>query len=238
MACPKCGEPFVIRVDDDDTAETPKLPGRRRRPNRSPVGQRKVPKEPEEALGFGFASLFSTLIWLNAHVAVVWCIVDNVIDFGWLVMHFNEVLQQSGLGRLAARRIGRPVLVAISAGMIWYQSVLPRDTGTRALAVVFGGGYLFLFGGVAFVIGMMATSLYERPVYAIQWSVVYLGVSLLAFAVWGFGPETPVQRAERLMSNGHFDKALAIVRTELEKDEDNIAAIRLEKTLRDVVRVG
>ena len=53
----------------------------------------------------------------------------------------------------------------------------------------------------------------------------------------GFGPETPVQYAERLLANGRFHDALIVVQKELEDDPDNIAAIKLEKTLRDLVRI-
>ena len=244
VACPKCGEPFVVRIPDDESeratkrsrTRSPKLPPKTRKRNPSPVGRRK-PKEPPVEAGFSVGGLFSLIVWINAHIAVAWCVVDNAIDFVWLVTHFNEVLQQAGLGRFAVRRMGRPLLIIITAGMIWFQSVLPRDIRTRPAAFLFGGGYLVLFGGVAFLIGLIASSVYERPVYAIQWSVVYLGFSLLLFAVWGFGPEAPMQYAERLMTNGRFHEAPVVVQKELEKDEDNIPAIKLEKTLRDMMRM-
>jgi hypothetical protein len=39
------------------------------------------------------------------------------------------------------------------------------------------------------------------------------------------------------LANGRFHEALIVVQKELEDDPDNIAAIKLQKTLRDLVRI-
>jgi hypothetical protein len=179
---------------------------------------------------------FSALVWINAHIAVGVCLVDNAIDFLWLLTHWNEVYQQAGLGRFAVRQLGRPLLVIITAGIIWFHGVLFRDIMARGTVVVFGCGYLFLFGLVAFAIGAMAEGLYERPIYAIQWSVIYLGASLLAYAAWGYGPETTLQRAERLTSQGRISEAFTAVEQAMREDPDDQDALELYRSLREMLR--
>jgi hypothetical protein len=182
--------------------------------------------------------VLSVLIWINAHIAVAVCIVDNAIDFVWLLAHWNEVYQQSGLGRIAVRQLGRPLFVIFTAGLIWFQGVLFRDIMARGAVVVFGGAYLLLFGAVAFVVGMLARSIYDRPVYAIQWSVIYLGASLLAYAAWGYAPETSLQRAERLTSQGRYSEALTAVEKAMQEDPDDREALELHRSLREMIRYG
>jgi hypothetical protein len=183
-------------------------------------------------------SVLSVLIWINAHIAVAVCIVDNAIDFVWLLAHWNEVYQQSGLGRIAVRQLGRPLFVIFTAGLIWFQGVLFRDIMARGAVVVFGGAYLLLFGAVAFVVGMLAKSIYDRPIYAIQWSVIYLGASLLAYAAWGYAPETSLQRAERLTSQGRYSEALTAVEKAMREDPDDREALELHRSLREMIRYG
>ena len=79
-------------------------------------------------------------------------------------------------------------------------------------------------------------SVYDRPIYAVYWGVVYLGFSLLAFASWGFPPETTLQRAERLTSNGRYADALTVVNQALEERPGDQDAYELQQTLRDLMR--
>jgi hypothetical protein len=255
VTCPKCRQPFVVRAMSDQGAaeptpepdvseaasETPQLPPivrtRKRKAGSSiKKGKRKAPAPPEKRFPVG--ALFSAAVWWNAHLAVAVCVIDNAIDFLWILAHWNEVYEQAGLGRFAVRRLGRPLFIIASAVFVWFHTVLPRDIGSRAAAAVFGGGYLFLFGLVAWLIGLLAQSVYERPVYAIQWSVVYLGASLVAYSLWGFGPETALRRAERLMAAGRFEEALTAVNHALEEAPDDEDAYELERTLRDMLRWG
>lgn len=237
--CPKCAEPFTVRpLTQKPVPQSPALPPKvlqkkKKKPRETPADDDNTNREPGK-----LKRIFSVLVWLNAHLAVGVCIIDNFIDFGWVLTHWNEVYEQSVIGRIATRRLGRPVLVMVTAGIVWFQGVLPRDIAARGTVVLFGGGYLFLFGLVALIIGVAAESIYKKPIYAIQWSVIYLGVSLLAFAVWGFGPETTLQRAERMMANGRFEEAMQAVDLALTEDPDDDDALQLERALRDMMRYG
>jgi hypothetical protein len=139
---------------------------------------------------------------------------------------------------VAVRQLGRPLIVIVTAAIIWWQGVLFRERSARYAVMLFGGGYLLLFGLVAFIIGLVANSIYERPIYAVQWSVVYYGVSLLAFAMWGYGPETTLQRAERLTSEGNYSDALTAANLALQEDPDDRDALELQRAIRDMMRFG
>ncbi len=253
--CPRCRQPFVVQprpgdsergdadsqvTDDYALAEEVKPP-----PMMVKRGQRVSPAKRQAALEretaqerrFFWVRLVSVLVWLNANVAAAVCIIDSIIDFVWLLAHWEEVRRAAPLGRTAVRQLGRPVLVVVTAAIIWWQGVLFRDRSDRNSVIVFGGGYLLLFGLVAFVIGLIANSVYERPIYAVQWSVVYYGASLLAFAAWGYGPETTLQRAERLTSEGRYSDALTAANLALQEDPDDRDALELQRAIRDMMRV-
>ena len=257
VPCPRCKAPFVVRavkdqptgddaVDelgplDDAAADAefkaaapPPVVGRGKKAarRRAKSGERVETRRGRSPV----LSVLSVLIWINAHIAVAVCIVDNAIDFVWLLAHWNEVYQQSGLGRIAVRQLGRPLFVIFTAGLIWFQGVLFRDIMARGAVVLFGGAYLLLFGAVALVVGMLAKSIYDRPIYAIQWSVIYLGASLLAYAAWGYAPETSLQRAERLTSQGRYSEALTAVEKAMQEDPDDREALELHRSLREMIR--
>lgn len=258
VTCPKCRHRFAIPgpqepatdVMDDSDSESGAtdelselmdldLSDRRRtgsalRKKRPRTTRRPAP--PPEAEPSPGRAIFSLVVWFNANAAVAICIVDSLFDLGWMLTHFGELYQQVGLGRLAVRQLARPLIVILTAGAIWFQAVLPRDIGMRGAVGVFGAGYLLLFGAVAYLVGWLAQSIYERPVYAIQWSVIYLGVSLLAFVIWGYAPETPLERAERLTASGSYSDALTAVNEVLEQDPTNEEALELERSLRDMIR--
>jgi hypothetical protein len=139
---------------------------------------------------------------------------------------------------VAVRQLGRPLIVIITAAIIWWQGVLFRERSARYAVMLFGGGYLLLFGPMAFIVGLVANTMYERPIYAVQWSVVYYGLSLLAFAMWGYGPETTLQRAERLTSEGNYSDALTAANQALQEDPDDRDALELQRAIRDMMRFG
>lgn len=262
VPCPKCRKPFVVKSDhaakksepaagdefdpladdfsDEDYGATAPPPVMVNRVSRRERRRRAAAAEREEAQQKSMAVLgcLSTIVWVNANIAVAVCVIDSAIDFLWLLTHFGEVYEQVGVGRIVVRQLGRPLLVIITALIVWYEGVLWRDISVRGAVIVFGAAYLLLFGVVAFIIGMLAQSIYERPVYAIQWSVIYLGVSLLIFAFLGYGPETRLQRAERLTSEGRYSDALTAVQQSLQEDPDDRDAVDLERTLRDMIRHG
>ncbi len=262
VPCPKCKTPFVVRtikdqptgtdavdefgsLDEDGAsgeelkaAAPPPVVGRSKSKSARRRARAESEREQTRRARSPFLSVLSVLIWINAHIAVAVCIVDNAIDFVWLLAHWNEVYQQSGLGRIAVRQLGRPLFVIFTAGLIWFQGVLFRDIMARGAVVLFGGAYLLLFGAVAFVVGMLAKSIYDRPIYAIQWSVIYLGASLLAYAAWGYAPETSLQRAERLTSQGRYREALTAVEKAMQEDPDDREALELHRSLREMIRYG
>ena len=265
VPCPKCRHTFVVKTmradrakevepadesgppaDDDFPVEEfgatgpPPVVQNRNRVSRKERRRREVAAEraEEQRKKSVVVGCFSVLVWINANIAVAVCVLDSAFDLLWMLMHFNEVYDRAIIGRFAVRQIGRPVLVIITALIVWWQGVLWREISLRGAVVVFGGAYLFLFGAVAFVIGVMAQSIYERPIYAIQWSVIYLGVSLLLFAFLGYGPETTLQRAERLTSEGRYSDALTVVQKALQEDPDDRDAVDLERSLRDMIRYG
>lgn len=252
--CPQCKQPFVVRLreepgaagtGDDEPPDEYALPDDIKAP---PVmtrrGQRVSPAKRQAALEREakqerrrfWVGILSALIWINANVAAAVCIIDSIIDFFWLLAHWEEVRRAAPTGRAAVRQLGRPLLVIITAAIIWWQGVLFRDRSARMSVLVFGGGYLLLFGLVALVIGLIVSSVYDRPVDAVQWSVVYFGASLLAFAAWGYGPESTLQRAERLTSEGRYSEALTAANLALQEDPDDRDALELQRAIRDMMR--
>jgi hypothetical protein len=67
---------------------------------------------------------------------------------------------------------------------------------------------------------------------------VYYGASLLVFAAWGYGPETTLQRAERLTSEGRYSEALTAANQALQEDPDDRDALELQRAIRDMMRFG
>jgi hypothetical protein len=252
-SCPQCRKAFVVRVkgEDDASAEhksngptddgqefkPPPVMVRSRRPSPAKL-QAAREREAAQQRRFFWVRLAALLIWLNANVAAAACILDGVFDFIWMLLHWDEVRAAAPMGRIAIRQLGRPLIVIITAAIIWWQGVLFRDRSARYAVMVFGGGYLLLFGIVAFIVGLVANSIYERPIYAVQWSVVYYGASLLLFAMWGYGPETTLQRAERLTSEGRYSDALTAANQALQEDPDDRDALELQRAIRDMMRYG
>ena len=262
VPCPKCGQPFVVRPverpagsgappDAVEPIEDLNLAGEdfgAGKPppvvsKRAPKGSRRKSKarrerEEKQAQRFGLLRFVALFVCLNAHLAVAVCVIDSAIDFLQLIANWDEVYRSAGLGRFAVRQVGRPLFVIVTALIVWFQGVLSRDRFMSRSVMVFGVAYLFFFGLIAFIIGATAESIYERPIYAIQWSVIYMGVSLLAFSLWGYGPETTLQRAERLTSEGRYSEALTAVAAALREDPDDRDAYELERSLRDMLRFG
>lgn len=253
--CPQCRKPFVVRVKSsdnasdgegqtdwpaDDDAEEFKPPPVMVRSRRPSPASLQAAREREVAQGrrFFWIRLAAVLIWINANLAAAACILDSIFDFIWMLAHWDEVRAAAPIGRVAIRQLGRPLIVIVTAAIIWWQGVLFRDRSARHAVMLFGGGYLLLFGLVAFIVGLVANSIYERPIYAVQWSVVYYGASLLAFAMWGYGPETTLQRAERLTSEGRYSDALTAANQALQEDPDDRDALELQRAIRDMMRFG
>lgn len=260
VPCPRCHQSFVVRpikpagtrasatddapadgpADDEFGAAAPPVVRNRNRVSRKQRRRREAAAERarERQKSMAIVGCFSMLVWINAHLAVAACIIDSGVYFVWMLLHFRELYEQTGVGRVVVRQVGQPLIVIITALIVWYQGVLWRDRSTRGAVIVFGAGYVFLFGLVALVVELLTQSVYQRSVYEIQWSAVYLGISLLAFAFWGYGPETTLQRAERLTSEGRYHDALAAVQKALQEDPDDRDAVDLERTLRDMIRFG
>lgn len=260
VACPKCAKPFVVSATSASRSAATKSKsasdpagevdfadldlGEAALPAAAPAAVRgKVKKPREEAAPTDevvqpslVLRILSALVWVNAHLAVAAAVLDSAWDLFWMLTHWSEFRDQMVIGRFATRQIGRVAIVIISALYIWWEAVLPRDIGERRAVTVLGGAYLLLFGAFAFVVGLIAQSVYERPIYAVQWSVVYLGASLLAFAKWGYAPETTLQRAERLTSEGRYSEALTEVTLALQRDPGNQDAYDLQRALRDMMR--
>lgn len=259
VPCPKCGQSFVVSLEEK-TAPTPspapdvddefdfgnlKIRETTRSGAPAPVrGKIKKPKpepdtpEEDDEQPSRMGKVFRALICINAHLAIWAVVFETLWELIWIGTHWAEFRLQSVSGRVGRALILKPFLVIGSALYVWWETVLPRDIGSRHLASLLGGAYIFLFGVVGGAIVLMASSMYDRPLYAINWGVIYLGCSLLAFVRWGYPPETPLQLAERLTSEGRYSDALTIVNIALQKDPDDQEAYELYRALRDLMRHG
>ena len=256
-ACPRCRQTIVVPgppaaaaapgdPSDDPEVLAPRIAARRdaalppvvvKRSYRTPRPSRAArEQESAQTRRFTWLRILASLLWLNAHVAAVVCIVDSALDFAWMLRHWDEVRRAAPIGRVAIRQLGRPLIIIISAAIVWWEGILPRDRQARGTVLIFGGGYLLLFGMIALIIGFIASTIYERPIDAVQWSAVYFGLSLLAFGLWGYGPETTLQRAERLTSAGRYSEALTAANLALQEDPDDREALELQRAIRDMLR--
>ncbi|MEW4527033.1 hypothetical protein [Maioricimonas sp. JC845] len=246
--CPKCGKTFVVKpvgqtpaaTDDDDDFldgldELTSEPVREKPPIVT-GGRRKKPTKtaatPEPKQRSAVASFLSALLWINAHIAAAICVVDVAMDAMNVLANFDQAV----IGRIVVRQFGRLLFLAVFTLSVWYSLILPRDIGRRGAVFVAAGIYLFLFGVVGFAIGAMLTSVYERPISAIQWSAVWLGVSLVLYGLGGFPQETSRERAERLMASGRFDEALTALDEAMKETPGDDELFQMRQSIRDMMR--
>jgi len=254
LACPKCGEEFVVRPlkrtkrrpadepglysnDPTDTSSPSdtagRLPGRSRRRKRTPMDDAREKRDallrkkeeqdranqPKEAAW----ALVATILTYNAHVATLLTIGDCATEFFGLV------------GEMSFRAARGPVVIVVITLILWYQTVLSRDINQRATAAA--GGMFFII--VCGVIGAVTVNAVNRVTghdfFEVRWGAVYLGISLVLFSIWGYGRETPVEYAERMMSRGKFASATATIERVLEKDPDDLQALKIQQELRQMM---
>jgi hypothetical protein len=261
VACPKCGEPFVIEIrpaTKSVAAPRPKSPDPDEEFNfgdlelgeavhsaaPAPVHMVKkarreveVPEE-EEARPSLAGKVFRALICINAHLAIFAVVLEGLWDLFLMIAHWSEFREEMVIWRFARAQLLRPIFLIGSSLYVWWEAVLPRDRGMRHVAWLAGSAYIFLFGLVGLGITLTANSLYGRPIYAVDVGAVYLGFSLLAFVRWGYPPETILQLAERLTSEGNYADALSVVNVALQQNPDDQEAYELYRALRDLMRHG
>jgi hypothetical protein len=191
VPCPKCGQPFVITIaagakvaptprepsseaDDEfsfvdvDLGESSRAtaPAPVRGKVKKPRREAEAPEEDAQPLLIG--KVFRALICVNAHLAIALVVLENLWELFGILTHWSEFQNQMVTWRFGRAQLARPVLLIASALYVWWQAVVPRDIGMRHLVSFFGGSYLFLFGAVAFLIALMANSLYDRPIYVVD----------------------------------------------------------------------
>ncbi|QDU36154.1 hypothetical protein Mal4_04370 [Maioricimonas rarisocia] len=246
--CPKCSRTFVIALPDEATATAGEdddfLEGLdeltsepiQEKPPIVTGGRRKKPAKkttaPEPKQRSAIASFFSALLWINAHIAAAICVVDVALDAMYVLANWDQAV----IGRFAIRQFGRLIFLAIFTLAAWYSLILPRDIGRRGAVFVTGGIYLFLFGVVGFAMGAMLTSVYERPISAVQWSAVWFGLSLILYGLGGFPHETARERAERLMASGRFDEALTALEEAMKETPGDDELFQMKQSIRDMMR--
>ncbi|MFO1093504.1 MAG: MJ0042-type zinc finger domain-containing protein [Planctomycetaceae bacterium] len=260
VGCPKCTQAFVIpekgkpkstrsipnetSTSDDEfdladldlgEAVEPAIPAPvRGRPK--PSKRKAEPPEEQEERRSVAGPIFRAVICINAHLAIAAVVLESLWDLFLMIAHWSEFQDQMVTWRFARGQLLRPMFLIGSALYVWWEAVLPRDRGMRHVVWLAGSAYLFLFGIVAFAIALMANSMYDRPIYAVDSGVVYLGFSLLAFFRWGYPPETILQLAERLTSEGNYADALSVVNIALQENPDDQEAYELYRALRDLMR--
>jgi len=262
VPCPKCGQSFVVAIAAKPKA-TPSAPQKPSDPDAefsfadldlrdsgtpvaapAPVHKVKKPKrevevpEEEDSQPSLAGKLFRAAICINAHFAIAAVVIDGLWDLFLMLTHWSEFRNQMVTFRFAKWALLRPFILICSALYVWWESVLPRDRGTRHLVWLTGSIYIVLFGLVAVVNALMSNSLLGRPSYVRDFGVVYLGFSLLAFVRWGYPPETTLQLAERLTSEGNYADALTVVNVALQQNPDDQEAYELYRSLRDLLRHG
>ncbi len=164
------------------------------------------------------------VLWMNAHVAVAATLVDCIVEAIAIV--------NSGQVRL----LRGPLAVMVLAGMAWLHCVQPRDINNRESAAGFGCFFVVVCGVIGFLTVSSLNSFTGYDFFQVRWGAVYLGVSLILFSIWGYGRETPLEHAERMMANGRFGKATSIVERILESDPDNLPALKMQKELREMLK--
>lgn len=254
LRCPRCGHEFVARPvrrrrarraesDEHPLQSNPaaatasdsslQLPGRGRGRPRTPIEEARRKREvllkqqeeeararkpKETALGF-----VAMLFWINAHAAVALTLADCLIEIVALV------------GDGSVRQIRGPLMIMVLAGLTWFYTVLPRDINDRAVAAFFGLLFVILCGLVGYAVAAATNSVLGYEFFQVRWGPVYLGVSLILFSIWGYGSETPVEYAERMMARGDFGRAAEAVERELEKNPDNLQALQIQRELREML---
>jgi len=117
------------------------------------------------------------------------------------------------------------------------QSAMHAMTLESQRATAAAGGMFFII--VCGVIGAVTVNAVNRVTghdfFEVRWGAVYLGISLVLFSIWGYGRETPVEYAERMMSRGKFASATATIERVLEKDPDDLQALKIQQELRQMM---
>lgn len=257
LRCPRCGHEFVARQvrrrrarrsesdtnplrNDGESASSSdaslQLPGRGRSRPQTPIEKARqkrkaLLKKQEEAERAqkpkkAAMEIVALLFWINAHVAVVLTVVDCLI----------EIVALAGDG--SVRQIRGPLVILALTGGIWFYTVLPRDINDRAVAAFFGLLLVTICGLIGYVVVAATNSALGYEFFQVRWGPVYLGLSLILFSIWGYGSETLVEYAERMMANGDFGSAVEAIERELEKNPDNLRALQIRKELRDMLSLA
>lgn len=256
LRCPHCGERFVARpvkkrrsratsAGDLNSVLTDaskpaglkdgatRLPGRSRRRKSTPIEEARRKRDalllqeekeaearkPKEAA----VAVVALLFWINAHFAAAVTLADCGLEIA--------ALASEG----AARQMRGPVVIIGLAAMAWFHIVLPRDINLRGAAAACGLFFVIVCGLVSYVAVTATNSMLGYEFFQVRWGPVYFGVSLILFAILGFGRETPVEYAERMMTQGEFGLAAEAIERELEKNPDNLRALQIQKELREML---
>lgn len=256
MVCPKCGEEFVVRplkrtkkqrpeetslysndpTDVSSPTDSPgRLPGRSRGRKRTPMDaarekrdallkKKEAEQQANQSKDAAWA-LVATILTYNAHIAVLLTLGDCATEFIGLV------------GDLSFRAARGPVLIVILSLVLWYQTVLSRDINQRGTAAAGGMFFIIVCGVIGAATANAVNRVTGHDFFEVRWGAVYLGISLVLFSIWGYGRETRVEYAERMMSRGKFTSATEAVERILEKDPDNLQALKIQQELRQMMKL-
>lgn len=256
MACPKCGEEFVVRrmkqtrkrrpeetslysndpSDISSPANSPgRLPGRSRGRKRTPMDEAREKrdalmkkKEAEERANLSKDAawaLVASILTYNAHIATLLTIGDCATEFFGLI------------GEMSFRAARGPVVIVVITLILWYQTVLSRDINQRGTAAAGGLFFIIVCGVVGAATANAVNQVVGHDFFEVRWGAVYLGISLVLYSIWGYGRETPIEYAERMMSRGKFSSATEAVERILEKDPDNLQALKIQQELRQMLKL-
>lgn len=248
--CPRCGKPFVAQAirrrkkataaditgitdRDFDIGNLPPATQNRKltpieeaRRKRDALLRKKEEQANADKPKDAAIALLALLVCLNAHLAVGITIIDSVIEI------------VGSLGQFSARGVRGPVMIIILTMFAWFVTVLPRDINQRGVAAAIGVFFLIVCGVVGSVTVTAVNRFHGYDFFAVRWSAVYLGGALIVFSIWGYGKESPLQYAERMMSRGRFGKAVSAVEKILEKDPDDLRALQIKSEIREMLKMG
>ena len=250
LDCPRCGKPFVaqaikrrkkatavdttgIAYRDSDVGNLPPTTRSRKltpieeaRKKRDALLRKKEEQANADKPKDAAFALLALLVCLNAHLAVGITMIDSVIEI------------VGSLGEFSARGVRGPGMIIILTLFAWFGTVLPRDINQRGAAAAIGVFFLIVCGVVGSLTVTAVNRFHGHDFFSVRWSAVYLGGALVVFSIWGYGKETRLQYAERMMSRGRFGKAVSAVERILEKDPDDLRALQIQSEIREMLKMG
>ena len=209
------------------------LPGRTRRRQQTPIQAAKEKRN--EALKRQEAAeaadrpkrrvlnALSLLLWINAVISVL-------VLFGHGLFIAGELLVEGDL-----RETTGPFMVVAICGFAFFMAVWPRERDQQMIAVGIGL-FIFFICGVVGVAAANSDEQFSGGLFAVRYTALYTGAAMIIFSGWGYGYETRQGYAERMFASGKYSQAMSTVERILKDDPDNMAAVKLQRELKEVAR--